>query len=148
MKRRWQRCHRVSAQRKQGAGLRQGSSQGGLPFGSAHAGHVASEAGGGEAGVALGARLPLTVAAQLDLVAVVDAHLSQRLGQPLAAELGVTPGAGEAPHVDDRPRPGCDQHGLQLLDRPSAMADREDHHPGQCMGTVCVESPGLAEGET
>src|SRR6185437_4571212 len=67
-------------------------------------------------------------AAKVDGVAVAHTGVLDGRGQSCLVELRVSPRAGEATHVDERPRARLLEHLEKLVDRPRAMPHGEDAH--------------------
>jgi hypothetical protein len=127
IRRRWQRCHGVSAHKKQGEGC-PSSREGLLPLGRAHPGGVASEGGYPEAAEPLLTGLVSQPPAELDCVAVGDAGAADRVAERLLVELRIPSRAREAAYVDEGLCARLLEHRNELFDRPHAVADRKNAH--------------------
>src|SRR6266487_3569774 len=118
--------HEPSSRRTSGViGSRRASSDG--RFG-AHPGRIASKRGHTNAGEALLAWLVRAPSAKLLRMTVGDSGGGQRLRERRLIELGISPRAREAAHVDQGFGARLQQTGDELFGGTGAMTDSEDVH--------------------
>src|SRR5437763_6672777 len=121
--------HRLGAHEAWGR-LRERGPQCLLPGGLAHPRRIAPEGRRSDAREALLARLATPATAKLDLMAVGDPGVRQRLRESVLSKLGIPPRLREPPDVHERLDVRLAQASDELLARSRTVANREERHRG------------------